>query len=179
MKKILQRFNLQNCKPLSTPFPEHVKLSSQDCPSNEREKARMSRVPYSSAVGSLMFAMVCTRPDIAQAVGVVSRYMSNPGEAHWEAVKWVLRYLKDIGDVALCYSGSDVQLVRFVDSDWAGDRDKRKSTTGYVFCMGDAAISWISKLQTVVALSTTEAEYMAATQACKETVWLERLLWEL
>ena len=90
--------------------------------------------------------MVCTRPDIAQAVGVISRNMSNPGEAHQEVVKWVLR-LKGTSEAALCYSWSDVQLVGFVESDWAGDRDKRKPTTSYVFCMGDAAVSWVSKLQ--------------------------------
>ncbi|GJY77060.1 retrovirus-related pol polyprotein from transposon TNT 1-94 [Tanacetum coccineum] len=85
VKKILQRFNMQDCKPISTPFPTNVKLSSMKSPSSEKERMKMSRVPYASAVGSLMFVMICTRPDIAHAVGVVSRYMGEPGREHWEA----------------------------------------------------------------------------------------------
>nr|GEY10698.1 retrovirus-related Pol polyprotein from transposon TNT 1-94 [Tanacetum cinerariifolium] len=99
VKKILQRFNMQDCKPISTPFPTNVKLSSKMSPSSEEERMEMSRVPYASAVGSLMFAMICTRPDIAHAVGVVSRYMAEPGREHWEAVKRILRYIKGTSDV--------------------------------------------------------------------------------
>ncbi|KAH9669264.1 hypothetical protein KPL70_021723 [Citrus sinensis] len=139
----------------------------------------MSRVPYASAVGSLMFAMICTRPDIAQAVGAVSRYMANPGREHWITVKRILRYIRGTSDVALCYGGSEFTVRGYVDSDFAGNLDKRKSTTGYVFALAGATVSWVSKLQTVVALSTTEAEYMAATQACKEAIWIQRLLEEL
>ncbi|KAH9687275.1 hypothetical protein KPL70_014703 [Citrus sinensis] len=179
LKKILRRFNMQDCKSISTPLPVNFKLSSSMCPSNEAERKEMSRVPYASAVGSLMFAMICTRPDIAQAVGVVSRYMANPGGEPWIAVKRILRYIRGTSDVALCYGGSEFTVKGYVDSDFAGDLDKRKSTTGYVFTFAGAAVSWVSKLQTVVALSTTEAEYMAATQACKEAIWIQRLLEEL
>ncbi|KAH9707030.1 Integrase catalytic domain-containing protein [Citrus sinensis] len=179
LKKILRRFNMQDCKSISTPLPVNFKLSSSMCPSNEAERKEMSRVPYASAVGSLMFAMICTRPDIAQAVGAVSRYMANPGGEHWIAVKRILRYIRGTSDVALCYGGSEFTVRGYVDSDFAGDLDKRKSTTGYVFTLAEAAVSWVSKLQTVVALSTTEAEYMAATQACKEAIWIQRLLEEL
>ncbi|KAH9766026.1 Integrase catalytic domain-containing protein [Citrus sinensis] len=179
LKKILRRFNMQDCKSISTPLPVNFKLSSSMCPSNEAERKKMSRVPYASAVGSLMFAMICTRPDIAQAVGAVSRYMANPGGEHWIAVKRILRYIRGTSDVALCYGGSEFTVKGYVDSDFAGDLDKRKSTTGYVFTFAGAAVSWVSKLQTVVALSTTEAEYMAATQACKEAIWIQRLLEEL
>ncbi|KAH9651797.1 Integrase catalytic domain-containing protein [Citrus sinensis] len=179
LKKILRRFNMQDCKSISTPLPVNFKLSSSMCPSNEAERKEMSRVPYASAVGSLMFAMICTRPDIAQAVGAVSRYMANPGGEHWIAVKRILRYIRGTSDVALCYGGSEFTVRGYVDSDFAGDLDKRKSTTGYVFAFTGAAVSWVSKLQTVVALSTTEAEYMAATQACKEAIWIQRLLEEL
>ncbi|KAH9723668.1 hypothetical protein KPL70_007189 [Citrus sinensis] len=179
LKKILQRFNMQDYKSISTPLPVNFKLSSSMCPSNEAERNEMSRVPYASAVGSLMFAMICTRPDIAQAVGAVSRYMANPGGEHWIAVKRILRYIRGTSDVALCYGGSEFTVRGYVDSDFAGDLDKRKSTTGYVFTLAGAAVSWVSKLQTVVALSTTEAEYMAVTQACKEAIWIQRLLEEL
>ncbi|KAH9734881.1 Integrase catalytic domain-containing protein [Citrus sinensis] len=179
LKKILRCFNMQDCKSISTPLPVNFKLSSSMCPSNETERKEMARVPYASAVGSLMFAMICTRPDIAQAVGTVSRYMMNPGGEHWIAVKRILRYIRGTSDVALCYGGSEFNVRGFVDSDFAGDLDKRKSTTGYVFTLAGAAVSWVSKLQTVVALSITEAEYMAATQVCNEAIWIQRLLEEL
>ena len=170
---------MQECKPISTPLPVNFKLSSSMSPSNEAERMEMSRVPYASAVGSLMFAMICTRPDIAQTVGAVSRHMANPGIEHWNAVKRILRYIRGTSDAALCYGGSEFTVRGYVDSDFAGDLDKRKSTTGYVFTIAGGAVSWISKLQTVVALSTTEAEYMAATQACKEAIWIKRLMDEL
>ena len=179
LRKVLRRFNMQDCKPISTPLPINCKLSSGMSPSSEAERMEMSRVPYASAVGSLMYAMICTRPDIAQAVGVVSRFMADPGREHWNVVKRILRYVKGTSDVALCFGGSEFVVRGYVDSDFAGDLDKRKSTTGYVFTLAGGAVSWLSKLQTVVALSTTEAEYMAATQACKEAVWIQRLMEEL
>jgi hypothetical protein len=137
------------------------------------------QVPYSLAVGNLMYAMVCTRPDIAHAVGVVSRYMNNPSKEHWEAIKWILRYLRGTVNHALCFGGSETVLQGYVDSDMAGDKDSRRSTTGYVFTIGGIAVTWISKMQKVFALSTTEAEYVAATEASKEMIWLQRFMEEL
>jgi hypothetical protein len=139
----------------------------------------MSRVPYPSVVGSLMYAMVCTRPDIAHVVGVVSRYMNNLGKEHWEAVKWILRYLRGTANHALCFGGSETVLQGYVDSYMAGDKDSRRSTTWYVFTIGGTTISWISKLQKVVALSTTEVEYVVAIEASKEMIWLHRFMEEL
>ncbi|GJU46168.1 retrovirus-related pol polyprotein from transposon TNT 1-94 [Tanacetum coccineum] len=179
VKKILQRFNMQDYKPISTPFPTDVKLSSKMSPSSEKERMEMSRVPYALAVGSLMFTMICTRLNIAHAVGVVSRYMAEPGRGHWEAVKRILRYIKGTSDVALCYGESGLTVKGYVDSDYAGDLDGSKSTTGYVFTLSGGTVSWVSKLQSVVAMSTTEAEYVAAAQASKEAVWLKMLLEEL
>ncbi|KAE8680647.1 hypothetical protein F3Y22_tig00111372pilonHSYRG00031 [Hibiscus syriacus] len=171
--------SMQDCKPISTPLPINFKLSSSMSPSSEEERMKMSRVPYASTVGSLMFAMICTRPDIAQAVGVVSRYMANPGKEHWNIVKRILRYIKGTSNIALCYRGSNLLINGYVDSDYAGDFDKSKSTTGYVFKIAGGAVSWVSKLQSVVAISTTEAEYVSATQASKEAIWLKMLLEEL
>ncbi|GJV97565.1 hypothetical protein Tco_1549142 [Tanacetum coccineum] len=151
VKKILQRFNMQDCKPILTPFPTNVKLSSKMSPSSEEERMEMSRVPYASAVGSLMFMMICTRRDIAHEVGVVSRYMAEPG----------------------------LTVKGYVDSDYVGDLDGSKSTIGYVFTLSGETVSWVSKLQSVMAMSTTEAEYVAAGQASKEAVWLKILLKEL
>ena len=110
----------------------------------------MSKVPYASAVGSLMYAMVWTRPDIAHAVGVVSRFMENPGNEHWQAVKWILRYLRGTSTHALCFGGTDICLQGYADADMAGDKDTRRSTTGYVFTIGGTAVSWASKLQKIV-----------------------------
>ncbi|GKV05988.1 hypothetical protein SLEP1_g17933 [Rubroshorea leprosula] len=141
IERVLRRFNIQNAKPVSTPFPVHIKLSSEHSPSTEVEKVAMSRVPYSSVVGSLMFAMVGTRSDIAQVVGVVSKYMANPSRVHWDAVKWILRYLKGTSSVSLCYSSMEPDCVGFVDADFAGDRDKRRSTSGNVFIMASGAVS--------------------------------------
>ncbi|CAA0839486.1 Uncharacterized mitochondrial protein AtMg00810 [Striga hermonthica] len=94
---------MKSAKPVNTPLANHFKLSKQSCPTNQEEKESMAGVPYSSAVGSLMYAMVCTRPDIAHAVGVVSRYLSNPGKDHWEAVKWILSYLKGSANKSLSF----------------------------------------------------------------------------
>nr|GEW65261.1 Gag-Pol polyprotein [Tanacetum cinerariifolium] len=179
VKNILQRFNMQDCKPISTSFPTDVTLSSKMSPSSEKERMEMYRVPYASAVVSLMFAMICTRPDIAHAVGVVIRYMAEPGREHWEAVKRILRYVKGTLDVALCFGDSDLTVTGYVDSDYASNLDGSKSTTGYVFTLSGETVSWVSKLQSVVAMSTTEAEYVAAAQASKEAVWLKMLLEEL
>lgn len=179
VKKILQRFNMQDCKPILTPFPTNVKLSSKMSPGSEEERMEISRILYASAVGSLMFAMICTRPDIALAVGVVSRYMAEPGREHWEAVKRIFRYLKRTSDVALCYGESGLTVKGYVDSDYAGDLDGSKSTTGYAFTLSGGTVSWVSKLQSVVAMSTTEAEYVVAAQASNKAVWLKMLLEEL
>ena len=134
----------------------------------------MAKVPYSSAVGSLMYAMVCTRPDIAHVVGVVSRFLENPGKEHWEAVKWILRYLRGTTRDCLYFKGSDPILKGYTDVDMTGDLDNRKYTTGYLFTFSGGAISWQSKLQKCVALSTTEAEYIVATKAGKDMLWLKR-----
>ena len=111
------------------------------CPKTQEEIYYISKVPYSSIVGSLMYAMVCTRPNIAHVVGVVSRYMNDPGKEHWMVVKWILRYLRGTTSHALCFGGSSTVLQGYVDSDMAGDKDSRRSTTGYVFTMGGTKIS--------------------------------------
>ena len=180
LKKVLQQFGMtEQTKPVSTPLASHFKLSAQLSPSTDAEREYMLQVPYSNAVGSLMYAMVCTRPDISHAVGIVSRYMHNPGKGHWQAVKWILRYIQKTMDVRLLFERDDTLgqgVIGYVDSDYAGDLDKRRSTTGYVFTFAGGPISWKSTLQSTVALSTTEAEYMAITEAVKEAIWLQGLL---
>jgi hypothetical protein len=137
----------------------------------------MFDVPYASAIDSLMYAMVCTRLDIAHAVGVLSRYRSKPGKEHWATIKRVFRYLHGTTMYGLCYQGRlrldrvlDIHL--YVDADWAGDLDRRRYASGYVFNLFGGAISLMSKKQSVVALSTFEFEYMIVTHEIKEVVWL-------
>ena len=139
----------------------------------------MSKVPCASVIGSLMYAMVCTRPDITYVVGVVSRNMSRPGKQHWEASKWILRYLRGSTDTCLCFLGASLKLQGYVDVDLASDIDSRKSTTRFVFTLGGTTISWALNLQKIVALSTIETEYVAATKVGNEMIWLDSFLDEL
>jgi hypothetical protein len=150
------------------------------CPNTQEEEEDMSHVPYVSAFGHLMYAMVYTRLDIAHAVGGLSRYMSKLGKEHWTKVKRVFRYLYGTASYGLCYQERIVldrvlDIHGFVDADWARDMDHRRSTSGYVFNLFGGAIIWMSKRQAVVALSTTEDECMEATHASKEAIWLQIL----
>ncbi|KAH9662167.1 hypothetical protein KPL70_024758 [Citrus sinensis] len=179
IKKVLERFEMQDCKPVQTPLGPQFKLSA--APTSEDE-SQMNEFPYAQAVGSLMYAMVCTRSDIAYAVSVVSRYLSCPGKVHWNAVKWIMRYLRGSSTCGLLYGktkNEEIEVIGFVDSDFAGDLDRRKSTSGYMFVLNGCLISWKSSLQSVVALSSTEAEFIATTEAVKEAMWLRGLLNEL
>lgn len=117
----------------------------------------MRLIPYASALGSLMYDMLCTRPDIYFAVGMVSRYQSNPGNEHWTAVKHIIKYLKRTRDYMLVFHSGDLAPVGYIDLDFQSDRDSRKSTSGYVFTLGGGAISWRSIKQSCVADSTMEA----------------------
>ena len=114
---------MSTCKPVSTSLAGHFKLSSNECPTSKKDKEEMMKIPYASAVGSLMYAMVCTRPNIAHAVGVVSRFLSNPGKEHWNGVKWILRYLRGTSRLCLCYGNGKLELNGYSDSDYAGDSD--------------------------------------------------------
>lgn len=181
ISRVLEKYSMDNSKPVSIPLAAHFQLSSELCPETEEEAEEMSKIPYQSAVGSLMYSMVCTRPDLAHAVSVVSRYMHNPGKQHWLAVKWILRYLRGTSNLGLVFAkGSNgLKVTGYVDSDYAGDRDKRKSISGYIFKFASSAISWKSSLQSIVALSSTEAEYVSATEGVKEAIWLKGLATEL
>ena len=176
---IIARFGMQNSKKGFLPFRHGITLSRDQCPKTPEEIERMRGIPYASAVGSLMYAMLCTRPDICYAVGMVSRYQSNPGEEHWTAVKNILKYLKRTREYMLVYQDDDLVPLGYTDSDFQADRDSRRSTSGYVFTLGGGAISWRSAKQTCIADSTMEAEYVAASDATKEAVWLRNFLMDL
>ena len=182
ISKVLERFQMMDSKPILTPLGAQFKLSNDMSPTSYADEVQMADIPYSQAVESLMYAMVCTRVDIAYAVSVMSRFMSNPGKLHWDAVKWIMRYLKGTLDHGLMYGKSkhEVCEVRgYVDSDFAGEFDRRKSISGYLFMLDNCLISWKATLQHILALSSTEAEFIAATEAAKESMWLKGLLNEL
>lgn len=167
---VLGRFNMQECKAAITPTVMGLKLSKED---NNKD---FDPSLYKSIVGSLMY-FTATRPDIMFAVSLISRFMERPKEAHWQASKRILRYVKGTKSFCILYNVSEhSDLVGYTDSDWDGSVDDRKSTSGYVFHMGSGAISWASKKQSIVALSTAEAEYVAATAAACQAVWMRRML---
>ncbi|KAK0572022.1 hypothetical protein LWI29_024999 [Acer saccharum] len=177
--KILSRFSMQDSKKGMLPFRHGIKLSKEQVPKNEHEEQFMSRVPYASAVGSLMYAMLCTRPDICFVFGIVSRFQSKRGPDHWTAVKHIFKYLKRTRDNMLVYSGGDLIPVGYTDSDFQLDSDSRKSISGAVFTIGGGAVIWRSIKQSCIADSTMEAKYVAACEAAKEDVWLRQFLIDL
>ena len=130
----------------------------------------MIKLPYASIVGSLMYAIVCTRPDIGYAIGLVTRFMSNPGRRHWVVVKWILWYLRGTSSVCLRFGSSNSLLEVFIDSNMSPDVDTSWSTFGYVMTYERGVVSWSLRLQKAMLLSTTKAEYMATTEAGKEII---------
>ncbi|GAB2283721.1 hypothetical protein Dimus_039621 [Dionaea muscipula] len=193
IEHILNEVGLSHSKPVNTPLA----VGSVFCKANSSAHFTDSAV-YRSVVGSLRY-ITCTRPDIMHAVGMVSRYMQQPTVEQWAACKRILRYLKGTKSYGLwfpragsCFPTSDtaysaisttvddvLNIVGYCDSDWAGDVDERKSTTGFVFMVGSTAISWASKKQPIVALSSSEAEYVAAATCVSHALWLLKLLAEL
>lgn len=173
---ILIRFKMQDAKAISMPSDPNQKLPIEMITDDD---INTGKIPYQEAVGSLLYVAQCTRPDIAFAVNDVSRFNSNFGLVHWNAVKRIIRYLKGTIDYKLKFTYDGMDILGYTDSDWASDLDKRRSCTGYVFKLSDGAISWMSKRQPTVALSTTEAEYMAMSAATQEAIWLRQLYAEL
>ncbi|KAK6773345.1 hypothetical protein RDI58_028583 [Solanum bulbocastanum] len=172
-KEILKKFNMFDCNPVNTPMASGTKLSKFE------DGEKVDSTLLKSLVGSLR-CLTCTRPDILFAVGVVSRFMEAPTSTHLKVARRILCYLKGTIDLGLFYSSSDdFNLVGYCDSDYAGDVDNRKNTSGFVFFLGDCVISWSSKKQSIVTLSTCEAEYVAATSCTCHAIWLRRLLKEL
>ena len=159
-----------------------LKLTTAMSPTSAEDIEAMRCVPYLQAVGSLLYLATASRPDISYSVGVLARLSKNPGLQHWKAVKHLFCYLKGTLDHKLTYSpmpNSTELFTTFTDADHGGNPDNGRSTSGYVVKMGTGAISWCSRLQSIVALSTTEAEYVAATTAGQEILWLRNLFHEL
>ncbi|KAM2674254.1 hypothetical protein EV2_015471 [Malus domestica] len=178
--KVLSKFQMEQSKKGFLPVGHGIHLSKSMEPKTPEEIRQMSCIPYASAIGSLMYAMICTRPDIAYAVNITSRYQSNPGSEHWAAVKTVLKYLRRTKDMFLVYGGaSELRVEGYTDADFQSDVDDRSSNSGYVFTLNGGAVSWKSKKQSVIADSTTEAEYVAAAEAGKESFWMKKFITEL
>jgi hypothetical protein len=173
-EKIIEAAGLSDCNSSRTPMECRLKLKKDD------DAAEADKTQYRSVIGSLRY-LVNTRPDLAYAVGIASRFMENPSTTHWGLVKQILRYVQGTLTHGCCYkrgTGTPV-LVGFSDSDHAGDHDDRKSTSGVVFFLGNNIITWSSRKQNAVALSSCEAEYIAAGAAACQGVWLSRLLGDL
>ncbi|KAL6318326.1 hypothetical protein AAG906_039418 [Vitis piasezkii] len=144
--RVLERFNMQSCSSGVAPILKGDKLSKKQCLRNNMEMEQMKKIPYASAVGSLMYAQTCTRPDISFDVGMLERYQSDPGLKHWKATKKVMRYLQGTKDYMLTYKRSEqLEIVGYLDSDYGGCLDSLKSTSGFVFMLANGAISWKSE----------------------------------
>jgi len=177
---LLKKFDLENVKAARTPFDPGCALSKSMCPESEEERALASKRPYRELVGSLMYLMVCTRPDIAFAICELSRYGSNHGIGHWNALMHVIRYVKGTKALGITFKGGKgLYPSLFSDASFASDVDSRRSVSGYISYAGGGPISWKSKLQSTTALSTCESEYIALCQAAQEAVHLKQLFHEL
>jgi hypothetical protein len=165
-------------RPLSMPMDPHVQLTTTQSPQSQNDFAAMRDIPYREAVGALMYVSLGTRPDITYAVEIVSQFNQNPGQAHWTAVKWIFAYLAGTRDLRLTFGGKRSDMAGFTDAD-GSMHEERRAISGYAFLVDGGAVSWSSKKQEVVALSTTEAEYVAVSHAAKEALWLRSLLGEV
>ena len=178
--KVLRRFNMHDSKKGFIPMQHGLCLSKTQSPLTKEERDRMNKIPYASAIGSIMYAMLCTRPDVSYALSATSRYQSDPGDAHWVAVKNILKYLRRTKDSFLIYGGQeDLVVIGYTDASFQTDKDDFRSQSGYVFCLNGGAVSWKSSKQDTVADSTTEAEYIASSSAAKEVVWIKKFISEL
>jgi hypothetical protein len=179
VEKLLDRFKMSDSKPAKTPMDANDTRSSDASKEIKMNELLPPTEPYRELIGCLMYSMVATRPDIAYAVGYLSRQVSNPTGRHWTQAKRVLRYLKHTKDLGLRVTRcnpEDFKLCAYVDADWGRDPTTGKSTTGCVLYLGNVPILWTSRLQRCVALSSTESEYVALSECVKDVLWVSRLL---
>lgn len=170
IQKVLEQFKMTDCKPVSTPLENGMKLGKGDQTELDSK--------YRSLIGCIMYIAVCTRPDIAHAASLLSQFNNCHSDTHWKAAKRVLRYLKGTIDYSIVYEKSRLSVTGYVDADWASNQLDRRSYTGYVFKIGNSAVSWESRKQRTVALSSTEAEYMALCEGAKEAKFIRSFFYE-
>jgi hypothetical protein len=152
----------------------------KQCPSTADERKHMSKVPYVSAVGSIMYTMICTHLDVSYALSVASRYQADLGESHWTLVKNILKYLRRTKDVFLIYEGDEELVVNgYTDASFQTNMDDSQSQSGFVFTINGGVVSWKSSKQETVTNSTAEAEYIIASKSTKEGVWMRRFPFNL
>ena len=161
---------MEDCKPVGTPMVTGCKLSNTNDSKNVEKKI------YRSMIGSLLY-VTTTRSDVMNAVCQVARFQSSPKASHLHAVQRILRYLKGTADYGLWYpKGNNLNLYAFTDADWVGYVDDQKSTSGAAFYLGGCLVSWSSKKQSAISLSTTEAEYIVVTNCCTQVLWMKQML---
>lgn len=175
VKDLLERFSMKESNAVNTPLDPNAKLVKPTEPATEEE----TKLPYRELVGALTYLSVATRPDISYAVSYLGQFNSCYRRSHWTAAKRVLRYLKGTADLGIVYSPVKDCIKGYADADWAGCVDDRRSYTGFTFTFSEGPISWDSRKQRTVALSTTEAEYMSLSEAAKECIYLRSLMMEL
>ena len=165
IEKVLDRYNMSECKPVCTPMEKGLNLAVN----KEEGNCQNSKIPYRELIGSLMFLVSVSRPDLAYSVGYLSRFLDCYDETHWEAGKRVLRYLRGTSDRGVMFTKiNNFKPIGYCDADYAGDCTTRRPTSGYIFFLANGLVSWMSQRQATVALSSTEAEYLAACAAAKE-----------
>jgi len=181
IESILNQFGMTECNPTQTPMEENQKLSTQMSPDNPEKQKEMKAYPYRELVGKLLYLAIATRPDITYVIGVLCRFVENPGLEHWHTAKQVLWYLKGTTHMQLVYSRSPTPdlFTTYSDADLSGNPDNSRSTGGFAICMGGGAIQWGSCLQPHVSLSSTESEYTTASKVGCEVIWMKYLFEEL
>jgi hypothetical protein len=181
LRSVLSAFKMEDCNGVSTPFPAGAQLEAlPKDPETGQFHGIVDHEKYRTLVGSLLHASTHSRPDLAYPVGALARHVQAPGQAHWTIAKHLLRYIKPTIGYGILYNGIDQQPA-FIhsDSDYGGDKSTRKSTTGMVSILAGGAVTWSSRLQRTVALSTMESEYMALALSVKEALWLSKIFREL
>jgi hypothetical protein len=171
---VVGRFSLEHVTPRNTPLPVGLVLDNDMSPKTDSEKAQMADKPYRPVLGSVMWGQLATRPDLSFAVSLLSRFQANPGIDHWNALMHVVGYIRNTVDYGLTYSrDAELSPIAFADADYGGCRDTRRSTSGYIFTMAGGPVTWSSKRQNTVALSTVEAEYVAMSRCAQQMTWMK------
>ena len=164
-------------KNVSIPLQQGTVPSEKDSPSTKEQREYMSKISYASAIGSIMYAMLCTRLDVAHALSMTSRFQQDPGEKHWTAVKGILKYLRRTKEFFLVYGSEEELIVNgYTGAAFQTDVEDSKSQSSYVFCLNGVVVSWKSSKQDTITDSTTESEYITASEAAKEAVWIRKFI---
>ena len=178
--EITKRFGLTNSNNATIPANPIINYSKDQCPTDDAERTRMAKIPYLEALGSLLYVATSTRPDIAYAVSELAKFASDPGQAHWEGLTQIIRYLEGTNGMGICYEGNaKSELLGYVDASYARCPDTRRSRYGGIFLMNNGPVDWRSKMQQIVALSSMESEYIGACEFTRSGVWLRRCLNEV